>query len=112
MRLLIAKEYNPGFNEELYTLKTSMLKSTSTHLFIAANRWDAICIELDDDIPETCLCNMNLICENITVKLPEEITDKTLRLLCELYPDKSGALRRVYMCKGDIKEVLSCYLAH
>ena len=107
MRLNIAKEYDPSFNDVLYTLRTSMLELKSTHLFIAANTWESISIDLDDSIPEGCLCNMNLVCPSIYVRLPDEITDKTLRLLCELYPDKSGALRRVYMCKGDVREVLS-----
>ena len=112
MRLLISKEYDPHFNENLYTLKTSMLQAPSTHLFIAGNSWEAISIELDDCIPETCLCNMSLTCQNLSVKLPDVITDKTVRLLCELFPDKAGAIRRVYMCHGDLKEVLSDCLVH
>ena len=112
MRLLISKEYDESFNEELYTLKTSMLQFTSTHLFIASNQWDAICIEIDDSIPENCLQNLKMICSNISVKLPNVITDKTLRLLCELFPDKVGPLRRSFMCTGNVEGVLSECLVH
>ena len=107
MRLLISKEYDPSFHEDYCSLKTSMLRQPSTHLFIAGNSWEAISIELDDCIPEACLCNLSLICDNVTIALPDVITDKTIRLLCELYPKKAGAIRRTYMCHGDLKEVLS-----
>ena len=112
MVLYIAKDYDPSFNDELYTLRTSMLQLKSTHLFINSNAWDSIMIDLDDSIPEGCLCNLSLICSNIKVNLPETVTDVTLRLLCELFPTKAGALRRTYMAGGNLKEVLSDCLAH
>ena len=106
MNLNITRVYNKQFRENLYSLSTDMLKMKSTHLFIASNAWESVYIELDDSIPEGYLRNLHTVCDNITVNLPDVVTDKTLGLLIELYPDKSGALRRAYMQGTKIEEVL------
>ncbi len=106
MRLQISEKYNKDFVEDTYSLATYMLNMKSTHLFIAANSWDSISIDLLDSIPEGTLRFFHMVTENIKVSLPSDITEKTLRLLTELYPDKAGALRRVFMQGGSVKEVL------
>ena len=106
MKLNITRQYNKGFVEDTCNLGTAMLSMKSTHLFIASYAWESIYIELEDTIPEGYLKGFNMLSKDIKVNLPETITDKTLHLLTELYPDKAGALRRAYMQKRDMKEVL------
>lgn len=107
MKLLISKEFDKEMVDDTCKLSTSMLSVKSTHLFIASNSWDSMIIELDDSIPEGILRRLNTVCKDIKVKVPTKITDTTLRLLTELYPEKSGALRRVYMQGGNVKGVLT-----
>lgn len=106
MILNITKVYNQGFVENTCNLATHMLAMKSTHLFIASNAWESIYLEIDDSIPEGYLKSFNLVTKNIKVKLPDNLTDKTLRLLTELYPDKAGSLRKCFMQGRDVQEVL------
>lgn len=106
MKLNITRQYNKGFVEDTCNLGTSMLNMKATHLFIASNAWESIYVELEDTIPEGYLCCFGMVTQNISVNLPETVTEKTLHLLTELYPEKAGALRRTYMQKRDFKEVL------
>lgn len=108
MKLIISKKYDKSFNENTSCLGTYMLSVTATHLYIASHSWESIELELDDSIPDNILGNMRLVCnpENIKVILPEDITDKTVRLLIDLYPDKAGVIRRTYMSGGSIREAV------
>ena len=106
MILNISKVYNKGYVENTCNLATSMLAMKATHLFIASNLWESIVIELDDCIPEGYLSCFNMVCSDIKVKTPEKITDVTLRQLVELYPNKAGALRRVFLQGRNVREVI------
>lgn len=106
MKLNISKIYNKEYVEDTCNLATSMLTMKSTHLFIASNLWESITIELDDCIPEGYLTCFKLVCSDIRVKTPEKVTDTTLRQLVELYPDKAGALRRVFLQGKNVREVI------
>ena len=106
MKLFITREYHKEFHEDSYYLSTSFLKAKSTHFFIASNKWDLIYIEIEDSIPEGFLKSMHLVCPDIKVNIPDNVTDKTVQLLAELYPSKSGAIRRVYLSGGNLTEVL------
>lgn len=106
MVLNITAEYNKSFVENVCSLATHMLSIPSTHLFIASNTWEEIDVDVNDEIPEGCLHCLSLACDNIKVRLPENVTDKTVRLLAEALPDKAGVIRRAYMQGTPIKEVL------
>ena len=106
MRLEIKKEYDQSFTKDTGCLAVHMLALKATHLFIASNLWEAIRIELDDTIPEGALKSINTVCNDIKVKLPDTITDTTLRQLVDLYPGKAAALRRSYMKGESLKGVL------
>lgn len=110
MKLCIAEQYEKGFVEDTCNLKTSMLQMKSTHLFIASNAWESITIDVNDEIPAGSLKCIPMACSNIKVQLPETVTDKTIVLLTELYPDLAGKLRRYFMMGRSIKEVLECRL--
>ena len=106
MRLEIDRQYHPGFFEDCCKLSITMLRMKSTHLFIASNSWDSVRIELEDSIPEGCLHFIGALCEDVKVDLPTQVTDITILRLAELFPKLSGKLRRTYLMKGNIKEVL------
>lgn len=106
MRLLISSSYESSFVEDECHLKTSMLQMKATHLFIASNVWESIVLDIEDTIPEGCLRSLNLVSDNIKVRLPEDVTEKTIHLLTELYPSLSGKIRRLYMCGQSVKGVL------
>lgn len=107
MILNICEVYNKEFKENNFNLATSMLSMKATHFFIAANAWEQINIELVDTIPEGYLRCISTICKVIKVKIPAVVTDKTLHLLTELYPEKAGALRRCYIQQRPLSEVLA-----
>lgn len=112
MKLRISKKFEPGFTPDTYTLGTDMLRMKSTHLFIAARAWESIELDLSDNIPTGYLGNLNLVSSDIKVRLPETITDKTVVLLAELYPDKAGKLRKQFMFGKPVSEVLmECLIA-
>ena len=107
MILLISNEYDKSFEENTFKLGTYMLKIKATHLFIASHMWDKIHLELNDDIPEGYLKSLTMVCKDIRVKLPDDITSKTLQHLTDIYPDKAGLLRRYFMQGKDLREVLT-----
>lgn len=111
MTLNITREYKKEFVEDTYNLATSFLKVKSTHFFIASHKWDRIYIELTEDIPDNYLSCFSMVSDNIKVKLPDVRTDKTMRELCELYPDKAGKIRKAYLQGTEYQEVISECLA-
>lgn len=106
MILRITKAYDKSFTEDTVNLGIHMLQLQTTHLFIASNKWDEVYIELDDSVPENSLLHINLVTDNIKVKLPENVTAPILKQLTELFPDKAGALRRCFMTGQSMKGVL------
>lgn len=107
MKLLITKNYDRSFTDDTTKLGISMLQFKTTHLFIASNKWEEVYIELDDTIPECSLIHVNLVAENIKVKLPENVSPTTIKQLSELFPDKAGALRKNFMMGLGLKGVLN-----
>lgn len=107
MILNIKKTYDPTYTEDQYNLSCAMLNIKSTHLFIASNPWDTINVDVDDEINEGCLRCLPMACSTIRVALPVEITQHTMQLLTELFPDKAGTIRKTFMQSGDLKGVLS-----
>lgn len=109
MRLEILHEIpSEGITLNTVKLDVKQLKNTATHLYIASNRWDSIYIELDEDIPCNMLKYISKQADTVEVSYPNNISDHVLKLLCEVYPEKSGAIRKCYMLKKDIREVLQC----
>lgn len=110
MKLRIAREYKNATIDGVYTLATSYMQMKSTHLFIASNKWEEIYIELDDSMQTGYLQYLHLVCPRILVSLPEVITEQTILLLAEIFPDKRGLLRKNFLLHKDIKEVLGACL--
>lgn len=109
MRLVVQREYVKDLVDETYYITPKMLGLKSTHLFIASYKWESISIDLDDCIPSGYLRCLPLVCQNIKVRLPETITDHTVQLLSEIYPELGGKIRKQYMFGQPVEEVLqSC----
>lgn len=106
MKLFVTRDFHKEFHDDSYFISTYFLKAKATHFFIASNKWESIYIEIEDSIPEGYLKSLHLVCPKITVNLPETVTDTTVRLLAELYPEKSGSIRRAYLTGGNVAEVL------
>ena len=87
-------------------LDTMSLNYNSTHLFIASHHWDKLYIELGDEIEFDILKYVQSVCDEVEVKLPEIISEHTVGLLCELYPQRAGKIRKYYMMKKDLMEAL------
>ena len=89
-----------------YQLAPSMLKMNGTHVFIASRVWDEIDIELTEDIPLGSLKYLASKAKSIKVTLPETVSNHIMQLCTELYPNKSGTIRKRFMLKEDFSELL------
>lgn len=106
MILNIVKEYSVVSDLNTMIISAEMLRSPATHLFLASNSWESVTVELCKELPEDVLEYVPILSDNVRVKLPETIDDKMLKALISIFPDRRGAIRRVYMSKGDMSEVV------
>lgn len=104
MNLRIGKIKTEDMSE--FFVPFDWLQSKAVHLFIASNIWDTLFVEVSDDIPSDTMKYIRLRCKNIKVVLPENITAQSVNVLCELYPDKSGSIRKAYTLGRSIPDVL------
>lgn len=108
MKLEVLNKLPEGnLTPDVYRLEVTALRMTATHLFLASNIWDDMYIELSEDIPLNMLKYMSKQAKQIRVSLPAETTEHILKLMCELYPEKAGVLRKAYMLKRDLKGALN-----
>lgn len=94
------------FDGNQLTLSTSYLKQNATHAFIASHHWEELYCELNDDIPLNCLKYITTKVDSVKVKLPEQCTQTTMKLLVELYPEKAGTIRKQFMTGKPLQEVI------
>lgn len=107
MRLEILHDVSSdGIVLDTVRLDVKQLQNTATHLYIASNHWDNMYIELDEDIPCDVLKYVCRQSDKVEVSYPSNISEHVLKLLCEVYPEKSGLIRKYYMLKKDLREVL------
>lgn len=93
-------------NDSMY-IPYSLLGDKAVHLFIASSMWDTLVVEIDEKIPEGVLKYMILKCNDKKAILPDrKLTQKELALVCEMYPEKAGSVRRAYMLERPIAELL------
>lgn len=85
----------------------SWLENKAVHLYLASNRWDKLEVVFSDEIPEGVLKYITTKIIEKEAILPEgELSAKCVRLLCEMYPDKAGQIRKAVMLKRGLKTVL------
>lgn len=106
MTLQIAEPYPASDDLETIGLSTDMMKCQSVHLFLASHKWDKVIVNMCDEIPSGSLKYIHTVCEDIRVHMKEAMTETTMKLLTELFPDKAGAIRRVYMSGGSLEGVV------
>lgn len=88
-------------------LPYSLLTDKAVHLFIASNVWDTLTVEVSEDIPAGVLKYMILKCTEKKVILPEHaLSAKEVGLICEMFPDKAGGIRRAHMAGRSVTELL------
>ena len=87
-------------------LSPEYLKQNGTHLFIKSHEWGTIHVDVTEDIPMGCLKHISDCGQRLDVNVPTALTDHTVELLAELYPDLSGKIRKAYLFGGDVREVL------
>lgn len=104
MNLIIGKTNQDVVNR--FHVPIEWLGDKSVHLFIASSMWDTLYVDVTDDIPCDVLKYVVTRCRDIKVVLPEDLTEHSVELLCELYPDKSGSIRKAYTFKRSVADVL------
>jgi hypothetical protein len=83
------------------------LDNKAVHLFIASNKWEKVVVVLSDSIPENLLKYIILSGTTKEVIINDEHpSPKCIRLLCEIYPEKSGMIRKADMLGRDMRYVL------
>lgn len=106
MVLNIYKEYVKSDNMDIMILKSDMLKEKGTHLFLASYTWDQINVELHDGLESWYLHFLPSVCKNIHVIVHKDDLAQYVQCLTELYPAKSGAIRRAVMQKQPLLPIL------
>lgn len=106
MTLKIVKDYTVVSDLDVMIISADMLRSPATHLFLASNTWDKVTVELCDAIPSDTLEYIPILSKDISVSLPESISEKNMKDLVALFPDKRGAIRRAFMAKSNMSEVV------
>ena len=107
MMLTIGLGFRADVSEDNYTLDVHMLRQPGTQLFIASNKWDSIVIKSLDGIDKSHVRALPIACSNIKIDFDIELDEKLLQILCTLYPGKAGRIRKCFLLKGDIKEILN-----
>lgn len=91
-------------DKDTYVVPYRWLNDKSVHLYIASCKWDKLVVDLSEEIPDNCLKYVRLKCNEVIVNLPDrKLTAGELELLCELYEDKAGTIRKAYMLGRDLK---------
>lgn len=94
-------------DKDTYVVPYRWLNDKSVHLYIASCKWDKLVVDLSEEIPDNCLKYVRLKCNEVIVNLPDrKLTAGELELLCELYEDKAGTIRKAYMLGRDLKTAL------
>lgn len=106
MVLNIYKEYVKSPDMDIMVLKADMLKEKGTHLFLASYIWDRINIELFEGLESWYLHFLPSVCSDIRVISHEQDLSQYVQCLTELYPDKSGAIRRAVMQRHPLQSIL------
>lgn len=91
-----------SIEEGVFKVPYSWLLNKSVHLYLACNKWDKLIVDMSEDIPEGVLKYIIMKSSDKQVTLPAEITPKVVVLLCEMYPEKAGTIRKYAMLKKDL----------
>lgn len=110
MILKITKNTSDGIagDNTNYEITPELLKLSGVHAFLKSKKWDEIDIELTEDIPLGSLKYLHTLTDNIKVSF-EDTRSKYIMMLCaELFPDKSGTIRKQFLQRGEVPSELLC----
>lgn len=106
MILNILEEYVKSSDMNTMVLKADMLKEKGTHMFLASYKWDRINVEIYPGLEFWYLHFLPSVCDDIRVITHETDMTPYVRCLTELFPDKSGSIRRAIMQKQSLINIL------
>lgn len=92
--------------EGVVSIPYSWLNNKSVHLYLACNKWDKLEVDMSEEIPEGVLKYIIMKSSDKEVKLMGEVTPKVCSLICEMFPEKAGAVRKAVMLKRNLSTVL------
>lgn len=105
MILRIADKY--AADGETVCIPYSWLNDKAVHLYLASNLWDELQVDISPDIPVGVMQYVSMKCKSVKVNLPRrKLESGELTVLCDLYPDKAGALRKANMLGKDLNTLL------
>lgn len=82
------------------------LADKKIHLFIASQSWEEVRIHMHSDLDIKYIKFIVSKADKFTIIFEGPINENHITLLCDLYPDKSGSIRRHFMLGKDIRPVL------
>ena len=104
MKLLISADASD--NTDVMVIKPAWLSDKGVHLFIASNHWDELEVRMDELIPEGVLKYVIQKCTKRRAVLEGVPTQHIINLLCEMFPENSGHIRKESMLGRDISKYL------
>lgn len=107
MKLFIS-DVTKGDIDSGFSIDAASLSLPGAHLFIASHRWESIHIADVNAIPSGVkLSVFRTVADRVLVTPPETLNERAVHVLTALYPELSGKIRKCFVLKGDIKEVLA-----
>lgn len=84
-----------------------LLNDKPMHLYLACNQWDTLQVVMCEDIPADVLKYTKDKCKEIQVVDDGcGITKHKVDILCELYPEKAGTIRKNFMLGRNVYDLL------
>lgn len=96
MRLLVANTPVEDASFDLMQMTVGEFNNPACHLFILSHDFNEVIVELSDDVHLGMLKPL-MSRTKVIPKIDGEITSHIISLLCELYPEKSAAMRYAFI---------------
>ncbi len=106
MNLKIQQGAQSSLIADTLALSTNALQFPTVHLFIASHTWDLIDIYNLNTIPTEQLKGMHAALGCIRVEPIKDLNSDNVSRLAILFPELAGQIRKCYMFRGDVNEVL------
>ena len=87
-------------------LRPADLGCNLSQCVIASQRWEACYIDITEDIPDGRVRYLGEQCDVIFPAVPSKPSMHQMHILCDIFPKLSGTIRKAFMQKRDMHEVL------
>lgn len=105
MTLRILREYVQSVGTDSMVIKSDLLQHPGPHLFIASHKWDEVHVELHAGLQPHWLHYLPTVAEKIYVEAVDDYKPY-MNLLVELFPEKSGSIRRATLQGTNLADIL------